>query len=98
MYVEDNQAVDDEDMQAFMNSPSPGYFQAMGITLLEGRDFRDADQKDWGVGHDDKAIVGGKVAIVNRKFAEHFFTGGSGIGRKIGFGSGPDTKLDIEII
>ena len=76
MSVEGHRDTDGEDMQAFMNSPSRGYFQTMGITLQEGRDFREADQKDWGFGHDTKVIVGGKVAIVNRKFAEHFFKGG----------------------
>jgi predicted permease len=98
MSVEGHRALDGEDMQAFMNAPSPGYFQTMGTTLMEGRDFRQADQKDWGFGHDDNVHVGGKVAIVNRKFAEHFFKGSSAIGRKVGWGSGPDTKLDIEII
>jgi predicted permease len=98
MSVEGHQATDGEDMQAFMNSPSPGYFQAMGVTLLEGRDFREADQKDWGDDDDPKVSVGGKVAIVNRKFAEHFFKGRSAIGRRIGFGDGKDSKLDIEII
>jgi ABC-type antimicrobial peptide transport system permease subunit len=38
------------------------------------------------------------VAIVNRKFAEHFFKDKSPIGRHIGWGAGPGTKLDIEII
>jgi ABC-type antimicrobial peptide transport system permease subunit len=35
---------------------------------------------------------------VNRRFAEHFFKGTSPIGRRIGWGDGPDTKLDIEIV
>jgi predicted permease len=96
MSVEGHTAADGEDMQAFMNSPSPGYFQAMGIALLEGRDFRETDEKDWGM--DSKVSVGGKVAIVNRKFAEHFFKGRSAIGRRIGWGDGKDSKLDIEII
>ena len=38
------------------------------------------------------------MAIVNRRFAEHFFPGRSAIGKRIGFGDGPETKLDIEIV
>src|SRR5580765_5643350 len=41
--VEGHQAKDGEDMQAFMNALSPGYFQTMQIPLLEGRDFRVTD-------------------------------------------------------
>lgn len=87
MSVEGHQAKDGEDMQAFMNSLSPGYFDAMGIPVLQGRDFNRADfKKD------------AKVAIVNRKFAEHFFKDKSPIGRHVGWGGGPKTKLEIEII
>ena len=35
---------------------------------------------------------------MNRKFAEHFFKGGSAVGKHIGQGTGPRSKLDIEII
>lgn len=85
--VEGHQAKDGEDMQAFMNSLSPGYFEAMGITMLEGRDFdwRDIQEKP-------------NVAIVNQRFAQHFFGEKSAVGRHIGRGSGPGTKMDIEII
>ena len=85
--VEGHQAKDGEDMQGFMNSLSPGYFDTMGIALLEGRDFTSAD-------HREKA----NVAIVNRRFAEHYFGDKSAVGRHIGFGGGPGTKLDIEIV
>jgi predicted permease len=87
MSVEGHQAKDGEDMAAFMNSLSPGYFQTMGVPFLEGRDF---DDRHFG----DRATV----AIVNRKFARHFFGDRSPLGRHIGFGVGPDAKLDIEII
>jgi len=87
MSVEGHQAKDGEDMQAFMNSLSPQYFETMKIALLEGRDFRQPDIRE-----------GAKVAIVNRKFAEHFFKGGSAVGKHIGQGTGPRSKLDIEII
>src|SRR5215203_5459505 len=39
-----------------------------------------------------------KVAIVNRSFAEHFFKGGTAVGKHIGQGGGPKAKLDIEIV
>jgi predicted permease len=85
--VEGHQAKDGEDMQAFMNAVSPGYFQTMGIRLLEGRDFTARDVKQ-----------DAKVVIVNRKFAQHFFKDTSAVGRHIGRGLTPETKFDIEII
>ena len=87
MSVEGHQAKDGEDIQAFMNALSPGYFATMGIPILEGRDFDLRDIKE-----------NSKVAIVNRKFARHYFGERSAIGRRIGNGSGPQTKLDIEIV
>ncbi len=87
MSVEGHQAQDGEDMQAFMNNLSPGYFETMGIPLLEGRDFTRLD-----------AAEKARVAIVNRRFAEHFFKDKSPVGRHVGFGSGPEAKLDIEIV
>ena len=45
MSVEGHKAADGEDMQAFMNALSPGYFQTMQIPVLEGRDFRESDQQ-----------------------------------------------------
>jgi predicted permease len=68
MSVEGHRAADGEDMQAFMNALSPGYFTTMKIPLLEGRDFTRADVKP-----------NSNVAIVNRRFAEHFFKGQSAI-------------------
>jgi predicted permease len=85
--VEGHEAKDGEDMQAFMNALSPGYFATMGVPILEGRDFDRRDvQKD------------SKVAIVNRKFARHYFGERPAVGRHIGRGGGPRTKLDHEII
>jgi predicted permease len=87
MSVEGHQSKDGEDMQAFMNAVSPGYFETMKVPLLEGRDFRSGDAKEEST-----------VAIVNRRFADHFFPGRSAVGRRIGFGDGPGTKLTIEIV
>jgi predicted permease len=85
--VEGHQAQDGEDMQAFMNSLSPGYFATMGIPILEGRDFDLRDIKD-----------DPKVAIVNRRFAQHYFGDKGAVGRHLGRGNAPGTKLDIEIV
>jgi predicted permease len=87
MAVEGHQAKDGEDMQAFMNALSPGYFETMKIPLVEGRDFRVSDAKK-----------DATVAIVNRRFADHFFPGKSAVGKRLGFGGGPNAKLTIDII
>jgi ABC-type antimicrobial peptide transport system permease subunit len=59
----------------------------MGIPLLAGRDFDRRDVKE-----------DSKVAIVNESFARHFFGNKSAVGRHIGRGTGPGTKIDIEIV
>jgi predicted permease len=87
MAVEGHQFKDGEDMQAFMNALSPGYFETMKIPVLEGRDFRISDVKE-----------NSTVAIVNREFANHFFPGRSAVGKRLGWGGGPGSKLTIEII
>jgi len=87
MGVEGHTFADGEDRQAFMNSVSPGYFETMKIPFLEGRDFTVLDQKEEAT-----------VVIVNRKFAEHFFPGRSAIGKHVGWGGGPKSKLNIEIV
>ena len=87
MSVEGHKSKDGEDMQAFMNSVMPGYFEAMGVPLIAGRQFDRRDiRKD------------AKVAIVNQKFAQHFFGARSAVGRRLGWGDGPKTKLEIEIV
>ena len=71
MSVEGHKATNGEDMQAFMNALSPGYFKAMQVPMLAGRDFALADQDfKWS---DEPDETGPRVAIVNRRFAEHFF-------------------------
>ena len=95
MSVEGHKAANGEDMQAFMNALTPGYFKAMHVPLLAGRDFEIRDQPTrW----DDSPDSGPRVAIVNRRFAEHFFKTVNVVGKHVGWGDGPDTKLNIEIV
>ena len=70
-----------------MQFASPGYFATLGIPTLLGRDFTDRD------------VLGSpKVGIVNQRFVDRYFGGQSPIGRHVGMGGDPGTKLDIEII
>ena len=87
MSVEGHRPAEGEDMQAFMNALSPGYFATMQIPILEGRDFTRNDVKEQTT-----------AVIVNRKFADHFFKGRSAIGKRVGWGDGPRSKLTMEIV
>ena len=69
-----------------VNFVSPEYFKTLDVPILAGRDFRITD--DAGAP---------KVAIVNEKFARQYFHGNA-LGRHIGMGGDPGTKLDIEIV
>jgi len=88
MSVEGHQNKDGEDIQAYMNGVSTEYWKTMGVSMVAGRDFTEHD-----TGHDFS--VG--VAIVNRKFATHYFGDKNPIGRRIGFGDKPK-DLRIEIV
>ena len=63
-----------EYVNPFMNSISPGYFAALGVPILEGRDFtlRDTDEVKHGVEGDEYVP---RVVIVNEKFAKKYFPG-----------------------
>jgi putative ABC transport system permease protein len=55
-----------------LRAVTPDYFKLMGMALMEGREFRSAD--------DDKAP---NVAIVNQAFARRYFPQGNALGRKL---------------
>jgi predicted permease len=69
------------------NLVSAGYLATLHIPLLAGREFSAAD-----------AVSKQKVAIVNQLFAKQYFAGGNPIGHRLGLGSDPGVKTDIEII
>ena len=54
---------------------TPGYFGAMGIPMLAGRDIG------------DEAANGPRVAVVNKAFADKLFPGGNPIGQHVNGGS-----------
>ena len=55
---------------------TPGYFRAMGISLLKGRDFIESDNN----------MQSPKVAIINATLAHRFFSDGNPVGRRICMG------------
>jgi ABC-type lipoprotein release transport system permease subunit len=75
---------------AFFNVVSPGYFRAMRIPLLEGRDFTSQDVAPQAM----------RVAIINRTMAEHYFHGENPVGRAFTFarGQGLTSQPTIRII
>jgi predicted permease len=84
--VEGYRAAEGEDTNAGHRTISAGFFSAMRIPLIAGREFTERD-----------AQGAPKVAIVNEQFARHFFKGENPLGRHLAFGAG-DVKLDIEIV
>jgi predicted permease len=77
----------DADRSARYNAVGAGYFKAMGIALIAGREFTEAD-----------ADGAPKVAIVNEQFARKFNLGRDAVGKRMSQDTGPQTPLDIEIV
>jgi predicted permease len=63
-----------EDNVAFLRYVTPGYFQTLGIPILQGRDVRDADHVD-----------GPPVAIVSASFVTQFLSGREALGQRFNF-------------
>jgi predicted permease len=74
-----------EDLTTYVNTVTPGYFRAVGLSIVAGRDF----------GPQDRAGAG-KVAIINEAAAKYWFSGANPIGKRIGPGAAGST--DIEVI
>jgi len=80
-------AKEDESMDVESEKVSPGYFSAMGMSVLAGRELSDQDREGTQ-----------KVAVVNGSFARHFFGDAPlALGHHFGKGAG-DVKTDIEIV
>ncbi len=80
-----------------MNSVSPGYFDALGVTVLAGRDFTREDTDQIRHGEDADDLVP-RVVIVNEKFARRYLGDTNPLGRRVGFGDDPGTPADMEIV
>jgi len=85
--VEGYTAKQGEAVDPHMQFCSYEFFDTLKVPILTGRAF---DQRD------DKGAP--KVGIVNEKFAKRYFGSANPIGRHVGMGTNPGTKLDIEIV
>ena len=86
--------------EPFMNAISPNYFATLGIPIVAGRDFNLRDTGE--VLHSKRPNPDQgwepSTIIINETFAKRYFAGRDPIGRHIGMGIDPGTKLDMEII
>ncbi len=62
--------------QTLINGATPSYFQTVGIPLLRGRIFTEADDAS-----------SPNVVVVNDEFARHFWPDGDAIGRRLYWGA-----------
>ena len=75
----------DTDANARMNQVSPEYFRTLGVPLLRGRAFTEADRPG-----------APRVAIVNEAFTRKFGLGRDAVGKRMAVGREED--LDIQIV
>src|SRR5229473_107090 len=68
-------------------SVSSHYFSTLGIPLLSGREFTDAD-----------GATSPKIAVASEAMVKRFFPGRNPLGMHFAFGGGSKVKPDIEIV
>jgi len=76
-----------EDTNVATNAIGPEYFSTLGIPLLAGREFTEAD-----------TAKSPKVVIINEMLARRFFAGRNPIGLHIAYGAGSSVHPDMEIV
>ena len=67
-----------------LRAVTQGYFALLGLTVVDGRDFRATDVRD-----------APRVAIVNQSLADRYFQGTTAIGKKIWLGPRENPALEI---
>jgi predicted permease len=77
----------DADTRASYARIGTNYFRTMGVAIIAGRDFAEADND-----------TSPRVAIVNEAFARKFNLGSRAVGARMALGRGKMGQLDIEIV
>lgn len=81
--IEGREPTPDAPTRAHQRNVSPGYFKTMGIDILQGRGFTDAD--------DERAPL---VMIVNETMAQRYWPGAPAIGKRVRF-SGEESWREV---
>lgn len=76
----------DRSRMTWLNATTPGWFETMGVPVLEGRDFDTADR-----------LGGTTVAVVNQTFAQRFLEPGPPVGQVVMLG-GRDGSTAYEVV
>ena len=71
-YSGDGHVHSEEDPRAMFRTISPGFFAALGVPMLQGRDFNDLDNKN-----------SDPVAIVSQTLAQRMWPGESAVGHEV---------------
>jgi hypothetical protein len=74
---------------------TPGFFEAMGIGWIDGRDFRPGDVQER-LNEQKQPIAG--VGIVNEAFARAYFDGQNPVGRVVDVQEGNDAVVPMQIV
>ncbi len=69
------------------SSVTPGYFRALGIRLLSGREFTEADTAD-----------APKAVVISETMARRYFPGDEPLGKRLVFGGGKDLREIVGVI
>jgi len=82
--VDGYQAKEDENMNPSVDGVAPRFFSTIGVPLVSGREFTEKD------------VAGApRVAILNETMAKYYFGSGNAIGRRLGFGGGKPTDVEV---
>jgi putative ABC transport system permease protein len=101
-FLPDGQALPESGQAPFMEVTvvSPGYFRALGITLLRGRCFTEQDIRPelreetlQGLTLRDRLLAGLKVMIVDEEFARRHWPNEDAVGKHVLFGLSPSAPV-----
>ncbi|HEV3199378.1 MAG TPA: ABC transporter permease [Bryobacteraceae bacterium] len=75
---------------------SPGFFETMGIGLVDGRDFRPGDASPAVIFGQEQPVAG--VGIVNEAFARTYFDGQNPVGRSAQVSQGKYPAVQMQVV